>query len=191
MFSDCTLAVLCLCPDYAPIIRYEEKESMKDYAELVVQYGFVTLFVVAYPLVPALGVCPYAICPFTNAPIHHVQCRQYPLSLIPQSPLTPPTLALFNNIFEPHIDAYKLCSSTRRATPHMTDTIGLWGTFMAIQSNLAVLTNLGLILFTSSIVEEWSSTKKLATFLICEHLMMFVKWVISELVPDEPGYVTG
>ena len=95
---------------------------MKDYAELVVQYGFVTLFVVAFPLVPAL--------------------------------------ALFNNFFEPHIDAYKLCSSTRRPTPHMSDTIGLWGNFMAIQSNVAVLTNLGLIIFTSNIFNHWSSTFK-------------------------------
>ena len=32
-----------------------EKESFDDFAEMVVQYGFVTLFVVAFPLTPALA----------------------------------------------------------------------------------------------------------------------------------------
>ena len=32
----------------AKYAQYEEKESFEDYAEMVVQYGFVTLFVVKY-----------------------------------------------------------------------------------------------------------------------------------------------
>jgi hypothetical protein len=167
---------------------YEEKESMKDYAELVIQYGFVVLFVAAFPITPLL--------------------------------------ALINNIFEPHIDAYKLCTNTRRPSPHISDHIGLWGQFMAILSNVAVLTNIGLVLFTSDIFHHKSLSWKLVVFIgkhllfsfcysslsvallfffclsslsrtlsparttVAEHLMMIFKFVLSEVVPDEPAYVT-
>jgi hypothetical protein len=104
-------------------------------------------------------------------------------------PLTP-LLALLNNIFEPHIDAYKLCTNTRRPSPHNSDHIGLWGQFMAIQSNVAVLTNIGLVLFTSEVFVEKSLSWKLVTFIIAEHAMMVFKYVLAEVVPDEPIYVS-
>ena len=95
-----------------------------------------------------------------------------------------------NNIVEPHIDAYKLCTNSRRPTPHMSDHIGLWGNFMAIQSNVAVLTNIGLILFTSDIFDSRSVAWKLTVFILAEHAMMTFKYVLAEVMPDEPGYVS-
>jgi hypothetical protein len=35
--------------------KYEEKEAFKEYAEMVIQYGFVSLFVCAFPLTPMLA----------------------------------------------------------------------------------------------------------------------------------------
>jgi len=39
----------------AQFAPYDDREVFKDYKEMVIQYGFVTLFVVAYPLAPALA----------------------------------------------------------------------------------------------------------------------------------------
>ena len=107
---------------------YEEKEAMKDYSEIVVQYGFVTLFVAAYPLCPLL--------------------------------------ALINNNLEMHVDGYKLCHSTRRPTPHQADSVGVWSSFMSIQSNISVISNMALVCFTSSIFANYSMSTKVPTYLL-------------------------
>jgi len=127
---------------------YEEKESMKDYAELVVQYGFVTLFVAAFPLVPLL--------------------------------------ALINNIVESHIDGYKLTHRTRRPTPYQASNIGLWEDFMAIQSSICVVTNIGVVCFTSGFFSSYSILVRWQIFIVAEHTLFVVKNLIDWMVPDTP-----
>jgi len=60
---------------------YEEKEAFDDYSELVVQYGFVILFVVAFPLTPFLALVnnmaechidAYKLCYDTRRPAPHM-----------------------------------------------------------------------------------------------------------------------
>lgn len=41
--------------DQAKLVPYESKEAFEDYNEMVIQYGFINLFVVAFPLAPALA----------------------------------------------------------------------------------------------------------------------------------------
>lgn len=41
--------------DQAKLLPYESNEAFEDYNEMVVQYGFITLFVVAFPLTPVLA----------------------------------------------------------------------------------------------------------------------------------------
>ena len=128
-----------------------EKEAFNDYAEMVVQFGFVTLFVVAFPLTPVL--------------------------------------ALANNVLELHVDAVKLCFGYRRPFPQTASHIGQWATFMNLQSSISVVTNIAIIIFTTSLFNNWSLWKKWALFVFAEHMLLMAKIAVQDTIVDEPEWV--
>ncbi|NXN95897.1 ANO6 protein, partial [Rhinopomastus cyanomelas] len=85
-----------------------------EYLEMVIQFGFVTLFVASFPLGPLL--------------------------------------ALFNNMLEIRLDAWKLTSQFRRMVPQKAQDIGAWQPIMQGIAVLAVATNAMIIAFTSDMI---------------------------------------
>ena len=135
----------------AKLIPYNELEAFEDYNELVIQYGFVTLFVVAYPLIPLL--------------------------------------AMLNNAIELNVDAFKLCSVHRRPFPRPGVTsIGVWFFFLRLMSNIAIGTNIALLLFTSTLFEDTSASTRLLIFILAEHVGLGIKCGVELLIPHEPRH---
>ncbi|NWU99401.1 ANO6 protein, partial [Upupa epops] len=85
-----------------------------EYLEMVIQFGFVTLFVASFPLGPLL--------------------------------------ALFNNMLEIRLDAWKLTTQFRRMVPQKAQDIGAWQPIMQGIAILAVVTNAMIIAFTSDMI---------------------------------------
>jgi hypothetical protein len=125
--------------------------SFDDYSEMVLQYGFVVLFVSACPLVPLL--------------------------------------ALFNNILEVHVDAYKLVCIFRRPWPYAAMNIGQWAVFMDLLSSISVVTNIGIIIRTSDTFETLSDSSRWLLFIVAEHALLTLKFIVSELIADIPAWV--
>ncbi|KAA0720812.1 Anoctamin-6 Small-conductance calcium-activated nonselective cation channel [Triplophysa tibetana] len=85
-----------------------------EYLEMVIQFGFVTLFVASFPLAPLL--------------------------------------ALFNNLCEIRIDAWKITTQFRRRVPEKAQDIGAWQPILQGVAILAVATNAAIIAFTSDMI---------------------------------------
>lgn len=85
-----------------------------EYLDMIIQFGFVTLFVTAFPLAPVF--------------------------------------ALVSNIFEIRLRAKKLLLSVRRPVGQRVKDIGVPYTLMQVVSKLSVVTNAGIIAFTSEFV---------------------------------------
>uniref|UniRef100_A0A8C2D4N1 Anoctamin n=1 Tax=Cyprinus carpio TaxID=7962 RepID=A0A8C2D4N1_CYPCA len=85
-----------------------------EYLEMVIQFGFVTLFVASFPLAPLL--------------------------------------ALFNNLCEIRVDAWKYTTQSRRAVPEKAQDIGAWQPILQGVAILAVATNAAIIAFTSDMI---------------------------------------
>ncbi|KAF0716863.1 Aste57867_2628 [Aphanomyces stellatus] len=137
----------------AELAPYEVDEAFQDYNEMVIQYGFVTLFVVAFPLTPAM--------------------------------------ALFNNLFEVHLDSFKLCSAYRRPFPHRASDIGSWNFFLNLMNMFAVVTNIGILLFTydpdGTLSSDATSTStKWVLFILAEQVCIGMRFFVAFAVPDEP-----
>eukprot|EP00274_Cyanoptyche_gloeocystis_P001069 CAMPEP_0196663698 /NCGR_PEP_ID=MMETSP1086-20130531/53863_1 /TAXON_ID=77921 /ORGANISM="Cyanoptyche gloeocystis , Strain SAG4.97" /LENGTH=614 /DNA_ID=CAMNT_0041999615 /DNA_START=136 /DNA_END=1983 /DNA_ORIENTATION=+ len=139
-----------------------EKESklafysspFEDYSEMVIQFGYVTLFAAAFPLASVL--------------------------------------ALLNNVVEIRTDATKLLIATQRPIYRRASDIGNWFKILEIISFASVLTNLGIVLFTSNAVQKLFNLSFGQTILlgfVAEHVILITKWIIAEMIPDVPASI--
>lgn len=135
-----------------------------EYNEMVIQYGYVTMFAAAFPLAPLL--------------------------------------ALLNNIVEIRSDAFKMLTSIQRPNYQGAQDIGTWYKILNIIGYVAVLTNCLIISVTSkqlraiitanySFVMSYPSVNLTAIIitLALEHIIILAKFIVSEIIPDEPGWV--
>ncbi|XP_051975312.1 anoctamin-5-like [Xyrauchen texanus] len=103
--------------------RWEQDHDLQDfsqlglfyeYLEMVVQFGFITLFVASFPLAPLL--------------------------------------ALFNNIVEVRVDAWKFTTQFRRPVASKAHSIGAWEEILNMIAVLSVVTNAFIVSFTSDMI---------------------------------------
>uniref|UniRef100_A0A672P5J0 Anoctamin n=1 Tax=Sinocyclocheilus grahami TaxID=75366 RepID=A0A672P5J0_SINGR len=85
-----------------------------EYLEMVIQFGFITLFVASFPLAPLL--------------------------------------ALFNNILEVRVDAWKFTTQFRRPVAAKSRNIGAWEEILNVVAILSVVTNAFIMAFTSDMI---------------------------------------
>jgi hypothetical protein len=101
---------------------YDHIMSMiTDYSDLCIQFGYVTLFVTAFPLAPFF--------------------------------------AFISNLGEVRTDGYKLLYTYRRFEPYGAEDIGIWQQIFTLTAAIAVMTNSGIVFFTSTAIDLSNSIK--------------------------------
>ncbi|KAJ3641473.1 hypothetical protein Zmor_027980 [Zophobas morio] len=95
------------------VIKYH---MMSEYMSMIIQYGFVTFFVAAFP--PA------------------------------------PLLALFNNLIELRVDAFKMTNAFRRPVAFKVPSLAAWNGILQGITYIGVATNAFVIAFTSEFVQR-------------------------------------
>jgi len=122
-----------------------------EYDEKIIQYGFITFFVVAFPLAPLL--------------------------------------AIIDNLIEIRLDANKMLRQCRRPFPLEAEDIGTYYFILEFMNVVAVLCNLGVMVFTSSMTLEWKFSSQLMLFIMLEHILLGTKFFIKLFIPDVPASV--
>jgi len=124
--------------------------TLKDFAELSIQFGYVTLFVTAFPIAPAL--------------------------------------AWFANYIQIGVNARKLLFEAQRAMPSGLQDIGAWQGIFETLAGVAVITNAGLVVFTSNKFDHWGFTtaQEVWIFIIMQYLVFGVMRFFANLVEDVP-----
>lgn len=129
----------------------EKFENFDDYAEDAMQFGFLTMFVSAFPL--AAMVC------------------------------------YVKNLISIKVGAWKLCHVYRRPVPQIASSSGAWVDVFEIIGVFAVVTNTGLIAFTSTLTQHYSTSTRLWIFIGVTLLLGALKYLFAQVVPNSPIYV--
>ncbi|KAM8893597.1 anoctamin-5b isoform 5-T6 [Spinachia spinachia] len=96
------------------LLNFTQLGLFYEYLEMVVQFGFITLFVASFPLAPLL--------------------------------------ALFNNILEIRVDAWKFTTQFKRPVASKARNIGAWQEILNAVAILSVVTNAFIMAFTSDMI---------------------------------------
>eukprot|EP00183_Erythrolobus_madagascarensis_P007359 CAMPEP_0185845522 /NCGR_PEP_ID=MMETSP1354-20130828/1473_1 /TAXON_ID=708628 /ORGANISM="Erythrolobus madagascarensis, Strain CCMP3276" /LENGTH=814 /DNA_ID=CAMNT_0028545509 /DNA_START=78 /DNA_END=2522 /DNA_ORIENTATION=+ len=122
---------------------------LNDYNEIVILFGYVAMFAVAFPLAPLL--------------------------------------VLFNNVVEVRTDAFKILKLFQRVNANPGDDIGAWEAALQVLSYVSVLTNSGMLVYTSNSLSflfgDLDPWEKLLAFFIMQNALFGMKILVS-LVPD-------
>jgi len=99
-----------------------------------------------------------------------------------------PLFGVLNNILEIRIDAFKFCNLVQRPFPHVVESIGLWEPIIRSMSRVGILSNLGVLIFTSGIVGG-DFVQKLAYFIVIEHGLLLIEGLFQKSINKEPKYI--
>ena len=138
-------------------MSYAEKQGKMEklvlpdeYLELVMNFGYIIFFAVAFPLGPIIY---WAF-----------------------------------NILEVRADSYKFLTLFKRPYPMEASNIGVWKEVMNFLALFAVVTNIGLMIFTENILHV-SKEQKWVWFIIIEHLLLLVISLLLKYYPTESEFL--
>uniref|UniRef100_A0A7S0ZFM9 Anoctamin transmembrane domain-containing protein n=1 Tax=Timspurckia oligopyrenoides TaxID=708627 RepID=A0A7S0ZFM9_9RHOD len=124
---------------------------MNDYNEIVILFGYVALFAVAFPLAPLL--------------------------------------VLFNNVVEVRVDAFKILKIFQRVNARAADEIGAWEHALQVISYVSVVTNLGMLVYTSNSLDflfgDLDAWQRMLAFFLMENILFGGKILVAT-IPDVP-----
>ncbi len=160
--TDCELAFMQ--DEYHVILG-----TFADYASLVIQFGYATMFISAYPLATFMS--------FVSNYVR--KCLSFLFYLY--IPLIDVILLL-----EMRVDAWKLCQQCRRPEPRSVEDIGTWLTILEVVSFAAVVVNSGLVAFTGDNTINYPWYSRVWIFFGMSAGIQGVKHLIAISVPDTP-----
>ena len=95
-------------------------------------------------------------------------------------------LALIEITFEIRVDAWKICHLTKRPDPHRANKLGVWNTIIVTVAYAGAVTNSAIIVFTSKMFPDIAFSKLIIYFILIEHTMLGVMYIVSMYVDDTP-----
>lgn len=99
------------------------------------------------------------------------------------------TATLLWVIVESILDVKGITEVRRRPLPERVRTNEPWNTAFDIYGTLGVFTNITLLVWTSDIWKDQSSTYRLVVYIYLLHAVFLSKWVVQALFPERPRSV--
>uniref|UniRef100_A0A8C4X8J1 Anoctamin n=1 Tax=Erpetoichthys calabaricus TaxID=27687 RepID=A0A8C4X8J1_ERPCA len=97
-----------------------------------------------------------------------------------------PLLFFFTLLVDKKVDSKRLLWIFRRPLPWIAQDIGPWFAILEIINAVAVVTNACLIAFSSQFSRERPLVEQLMIFIIFEHIVFIVKFIVANAIPDLP-----
>jgi len=165
--------------------KYEDKESFNDYSEMVIQYGFVTLFVVGFPLTPLLAFV-------NNVAEVHVDSIKLTIGHRRPNPRGVENIGTWNDFLAVMSTisvmtnvglVFFTANYVNQVSCDITDVADSLVTCADYEGVCDASTNLckEATIMPQTLAQRWLA------FLICEHILLLIKSVVGELVPDMPS----
>ena len=87
-------------------------------------------------------------------------------------------VALVENLIQIRLDAWNLCTASRRPHVQIAESVGFWTDFIDGMSNLSIISNVGLLCFTTKSLQGYTILQKWLIFLATEQSLLMIKLIL-------------